>query len=113
MSAQAIPGLPDRRPAPRPGPRPPPPPPPRRSGSRRLQKRPPTTDTRNALIADFLAICELDPEVESVRAPAEPARFEIGDEAIGHIADFEIVRGGSAHLVDVATDEDLLSHPLR
>jgi hypothetical protein len=100
MSAQAILDLSDRRSA-------------RRSGSRRPQKRPSTTVTRNALIADFLAICELDPEVESVRAPAEPARFEIGDEAIEHIADFEIVRDGSAHLVDVATDEDLLSHPLR
>ena len=107
MSAQAILDLSDRRSA-------------RRAGSRRPQKRPSTTVTRKCLkglrpnqITDLLAICELDPEVESVRAPAEPARFEIGDEAIGHIADFEIVRDGSAHLVDVATDEDLLSHPLR
>ncbi len=100
MSAQAILDLSDRRSA-------------RRSGSRRAQKRPATPLTRNALIADFLAICELDPEVESLRAPADPATFTIGDETVEHTADFEIVKDGSAHLVDVVTDEDLLNHPLR
>ena len=100
MSAQAILDLSDRRSA-------------RRSGSRRSQKRPSTPLTRNALIADFLAICELDPEVESLRAPADPAAFALGDQVIEHIADFEIVRDGSPHLVDVAADEDLLNHPLR
>jgi hypothetical protein len=69
--------------------------------------------TRNALIADFLTICELDPEVESLRAPADPAAFTIGDETVEHIADFEIVRDGSSHLIDVMTDDDLLTHPLR
>jgi hypothetical protein len=100
MSAQAILDLSDRRSA-------------RRSGSRRPQKPPSTPLTRNALIADFLAICELDPEVETLRAPADPAEFAIGDRMIEHIADFEIVRDGSPYLVDVVTDEDLLRHPLR
>ena len=100
MSAQAILDLSDRRSA-------------RRSRSRRPQKRPSSSLTRNALIADFLAICELDPEVEAVRAPADRADFTVGDETIEHIADFEIVRDGSPYLVDVVTDEDLLHHPLR
>jgi hypothetical protein len=100
MSAQAILDLSDRRSA-------------RRPGSRRAQKRPATPVTRNALIADFLAICELDPDVESLRAPADPAEFLIGDQTLEHIADFEIIRDGSPCLVDVMTDDDLLNHPLR
>ncbi len=100
MSAQAILDLSDKRSD-------------RRPGSRRSQKRASVPVTRNALIADFLAICELDPEIESLRAPAEPAEFEIGDKTIEHIADFEIVRDGQSQLIDVLTDEDLLSHPLR
>jgi len=100
MPAPAILDLSDRRSA-------------RRPGSRRAQKRPATPVTRNALVADFLAICELDPEIESLRAPAEPATFAFGDETIEHIADFEIVRDGASCLVDVVTDEDLLNHPLR
>lgn len=100
MSAQAILDLSDRRSA-------------RRPGSRRAQKRPVTPVTRNALIADFLTICELDPDVESLRAPADPATFTLGDQTIEHIADFEIVKDGSPLLVDVMTDDDLLSHPLR
>jgi hypothetical protein len=69
--------------------------------------------TRNGLIADFLAICELDPEVEALRAPADPAAFDIGEGIIEHKADFEIVRDGTPCLVDVATDEDLVKHPMR
>ncbi len=100
MSAQAILDLSDRRSE-------------RRSGSRKPQKRPPTPVTRNALIADFLAICELDSDIETIRAPAAPAEFIVGEETIEHIADFEIVKDGTTYLVDVLTDEDLLSHPLR
>jgi hypothetical protein len=47
MSAQALLDLSDRRPA-------------RRPGTRRAQKRTSTPLTRNALIADYLALCELD-----------------------------------------------------
>jgi hypothetical protein len=100
MPAQAILDLSDRRSA-------------RRSGPRRAQKRPVTALTRSALVADFLAICELDPEVEAVRTLTAPATFSIGHESIEHLADFEVVRDGSASLVDVTTDEDLLNHPLR
>jgi hypothetical protein len=100
MSAQAILDLSDKRSD-------------RRPASRLTQKRASVPVTRNALIADFLAICELDPEIESLRAPAEPAEFEIGDTTIEHIADFEIVRDGQSQLIDVLTDDDLLTHPLR
>jgi len=100
MSAQAILDLSDRRPT-------------RRAGSRRAQKRPTAPVTRSALVADYLAICQLDPDVESLRAPADPAEFTIGDRTFEHIADFEIVRDGSSYLADVLTDDDLLSHPLR
>jgi hypothetical protein len=100
MSAQAILDLSDRRPA-------------RRGATRRAAKRPATPLTRNALIADFLSICELDADVESLRAPADPATFAIGDETVEHVADFEIIRDGSACLVDVVTGDDLLTHPLR
>ncbi|MFL5162728.1 hypothetical protein [Microvirga tunisiensis] len=100
MSAQALLDLSDRRPA-------------RRPGTRRAQKRPSTPLTRNALIADYLALCELDAEMESLRAPADPAEFTVGDETIAHVADFEIVKDGAAYLVDVVTDDDLLQHPLR
>lgn len=100
MSAQALLDLSDRRT-------------PRRSGARRAAKRPSTPLTRNALIADYLALCELDAEVESLRAPADPAAFAVGDETIEHVADFEIVKDGAAFLVDVVTDDDLLKHPLR
>ncbi|MET0531554.1 MAG: hypothetical protein ABW003_25025 [Microvirga sp.] len=100
MSAQAILDLSDKRSD-------------RRPGSRRSRKRASTPVTRNALIADVLAICELDPEIESLRAPADPAEFEIGEKTVEHIADFEIVRDGQSQLVDVLTDDDLLTHPLR
>jgi hypothetical protein len=100
MSAQAILDLSDRRSV-------------RRPGSRRVQKRASVPLSRNALIADFLAICELDPGVESLRASADPAVFTVGDETLEHVADFEIVRDGAPWLVDVVTDEDLSTHPLR
>ena len=100
MSAQAILDLPVRRS-------------PRRPVSRRPQKSSAAPVTRNGLIADFLAICELDPEVEALRAPADPAEFDIGEGLIEHVADFEIVRDGMPCLVDVVTDEDLAKHPLR
>lgn len=100
MSAQAILDLSDRRSE-------------RRTGPRRSQKRAASPVTRNALIADFLAICELDAEIETLRAPAAPATFTAGDQTIEHIADFEIVKDGITYLVDVLTDDDLLTHPLR
>ncbi|HZH09883.1 MAG TPA: hypothetical protein VEZ24_05910 [Microvirga sp.] len=85
----------------------------RRQGNRRAQKRPASPPTRNSLVADFLSICELDPEVEFLRAPADPAAFRIGERELEHIADFEIVRDGQPFLVDVLADDDLLTHPLR
>lgn len=84
-----------------------------RAGFRRVQKAKALPPTRNALIADYLALCELDPEVEALRAPAPAAFFELGDEVIEHIADFEVVREGTTMLVDVVTDDDLMRHPLR
>ncbi len=100
MSPQALLDLSSRRPA-------------RRAGPRRAGKDVAAPLTRNALVADFLALCELDPEVEALRAPAPPALFAMGDEAVEHIADFEVVRDGAPALVDVVTDGDLLRHPLR
>jgi hypothetical protein len=100
MSAQALLDLPTRRAA-------------RRPAARRSQRSQGAPVTRNGLIADFLAICELDPEVEALRAPADPAEFDIGDGIVAHVADFEIVRDGASHLVDVVTDEELVKHPLR
>lgn len=85
----------------------------RRQGTPRTKKRPATPLTRNALIADFLSLCELDHEIESLRAPADPAAFQVDERNIEHIADFEIVRDGQSFLVDILTDEDLLTHPLR
>jgi hypothetical protein len=69
--------------------------------------------TRNALVADYLALCELDPSVEALRAPAPGATFALGDDSIEHVADFEIVREGTVSLVDVVADDDLHRHPLR
>lgn len=97
MSAQAVPASPPRRA--------------RQPSPQRSRKTVPLT--RNALIADFLGICELDPEVEALRAPAQPAIFEFGDQTIEHVADFEIVRDGVASLVDVVADDQLAEHPLR
>jgi hypothetical protein len=82
-----------------------------RPGARRPARR--ETPTRASLIVDFLAICELDPAVESLRAPAPAALFRVGAAEIEHSADFEIVRDGAATLVDVLTDADLVDHPLR
>jgi hypothetical protein len=100
MSAQAIPALSVQRSA-------------RKSGVRRGREARSAPLTRNALIADFLSICQLDPEVESVRVPAEAATFGFGHETLEHVPDFEVVRDGTSHLVDIVTDEDLLKHPLR
>lgn len=100
MSAQAILDLSDHRPR-------------RRPGARRAKASAATPVTRNGLVADFLMICELDPEVEALRPSPDPACFEIGDERIEHVADFEIIRDSTPCLVDVVTDEDLLKHPLR
>lgn len=86
----------------------------RRGSSRRAGRDgQPAPLTRNALVVDFLAICELDPDVESLRAPAPPARFDIGGELLEHVADFEVVRDGTPTLVDIVTDADLVQHPLR
>lgn len=67
---------------------------------------------REALVADFAAICRLDASIEAVRRPASPARFDLGGREIEHVADFEIVRDGAALLVDVVTDAQALRHPL-
>ena len=85
----------------------------RRSGARRVAKDGAVPLTRNALVAEFLAICELDPEVEALRAPAPAAAFDLGGETVEHTADFEVVRDGSPYLIDIATDHDLMQHPLR
>jgi hypothetical protein len=69
--------------------------------------------TRSALIADFLALCELDPAIDSMRACTEPAAFAVGDGAIEHVPDFEVMRDGVAALVDVVPEADLSLHPLR
>ena len=100
MSAPAILDLSDRRSE-------------RRQGTPRPKKRPAAPLTRNTLIADFLAICELDPEIESLRTPADLAEFRVEDRTIEHIADFEIVKDGQSCLVDVLTEDDLMTHPLR
>ena len=74
MSAQALLDLSDRRPA-------------RRPGTRRAQKRPSAPLTRNALIADYLALCELDAEVESLRAPEEEeAQTNVIDQSLRRVA---------------------------
>jgi hypothetical protein len=102
MSAPALLDMQARRPA-------------RRAGTRRLKDEAAGSvhPTRKALVADFLALCELDPDVEALRAPAPPAAFACGGETIAHVADFEVVRDGSACLVDIAADADLMHHPLR
>jgi hypothetical protein len=100
MSAQAILDLSDRRSA-------------RRTGAKRAQKRPAAPVTRNALVTDFLSICELDAEIETLRASGPAATFALGGETVDHVADFEIVRDGLVALVDVVTDDDIQNHPLR
>jgi hypothetical protein len=85
----------------------------RRTGARRVSRDSEAPLTRNALVSDFLALCQLDPEIETLRAPALPAAFLVGEETVEHIADFEVVRDGTAQLVDIATDVDLPQHPLR
>src|SRR4051812_22399497 len=85
----------------------------RRTGARRPAAEASAPLTRNALVAEFLAICELDPEVEALRAPAPVAEFEIGGEVIEHVADFEVVRDGLPALIDIATDTDLMQHPFK
>jgi hypothetical protein len=84
-----------------------------RGPSRRRRPGAAAAVTRNALIADFLAICELDPQVEALRAPAPPATFAVDGGTVEHVADFEIVRDGAVELVDVVTDSDLPRHALR
>jgi hypothetical protein len=100
MSAQAILDLSDRRSA-------------RRTGVKRAQKRPAAPVTRNALVADFLSICELDAEIETLRASGPAATFALGEETVAHVADFEIVRDGLVALVDVVNDDEIQNHPLR
>jgi hypothetical protein len=85
----------------------------RRSGARPVAKDGAVPLTRNALVAEFLAISELDPEVEALRAPAPAAAFDLDGETVEHTADFEVVRDGSPYLIDIATDHDLMQHPLR
>lgn len=85
----------------------------RSSGGRRPSRRKaPAGGARAALIADFLAHCELDAAIEAVHPGPEPATFAVGDEFVEHRADFEIVREGEAVLVDIVADADLIHHPL-
>ena len=84
----------------------------RRAPSRRGRPDGPAPITRNTLVAEFLAICELDPEVEALRAPGPSATFVLNREDIEHCADFEIVRDGEIHLIDVVAEPDLANHPL-
>jgi hypothetical protein len=85
----------------------------RRGPTRSRRVDAPAAVTRSGLVADFLALCELDPQVEALRAPAPPASFMLGDDVVEHVADFEIVRAGAVELVDIATEADLIGHPLR
>jgi hypothetical protein len=81
--------------------------------TRRAGRNRPSRLTRNALILDFLALCRLDPAVEGLRAPADPAEFEVDGETVTHVADFEVVRDGAPELADVVADDELCRHPLR
>jgi len=85
----------------------------RSAAAARRSSRKDAVPTRASLIVDFLAICELDPAVDSLRAPATAAVFGVAGAEIEHVADFEIVRDGVTTLVDVLTDADLVRHPLR
>jgi hypothetical protein len=67
---------------------------------------------RNNLIADFLAICELDPAVDMLRSAVRTTFLNAAQE-IDHTADFEIVRDNEATLVDIVPEADLAHHPLR
>lgn len=80
-----------------------------RSGARKAGAAAPE---RRSLIADFLAICALDPAVNMLRL-GSGATFRIAGREIHHVADFEIVRDGETMLVDVVPDADLARHPLR
>jgi hypothetical protein len=84
----------------------------RPASARRARSDGPAPITRNTLIAEFLAICELDPQVEALRAPAPLATFMVRGESVEHCADFEIVRDGEIHLVDVVAEPDRATHPL-
>jgi hypothetical protein len=84
----------------------------RRASARRGRPDGPAPITRNTLVTEFLAICELDSEVEALRAPAPSATFVVGRESIEHFADFEIIRDGEVHLIDVVAEPDLAKHPL-
>ena len=79
--------------------------------NRRTARSKPAGPGRDSLLADYSALCALDPAVESFARPTCPATFEIGGRRIEHVADFEVVRDGVAHLVDVVTDADLARHP--
>jgi len=102
MSVHALSDHPSRRAAPR-----------GQATRRARRKGPPGAPTRDDLKADFVSVCEVDPAVEALRVPEGPALFDIGDEFVEHLADFEIVRDGTTYLVDVIPDADLIRHPLR
>lgn len=61
----------------------------------------------------FVRLCRLDIAVESLRGDPAPARFDLGEGAIGHRAQWEVVGDGGTALVDVAGAEALQDHPLR
>ena len=84
-----------------------------KAGPRREARRSQAAPGRASLIEDFLVVCELDPAVEALRVPTEPAVVRIGAETIAHQADFELVCDGAAALVDVVAEADLAAYPLR
>lgn len=101
MSVHVLTDHPTRRPSSRPG-------------AKRTPRRKPTPQvTRAALVADFLAVCELDGAVESLRACEEPVTFLLGEEEIAHTPEFELIRDGASCLIDVVPEAELASHPLR
>jgi len=85
----------------------------RRGAARRVGRDRQAPVTRSTLVADFLALCELDPAVDALRACQEPAGFLVGGEIIEHIPGFEVTRDGVATLVDIVPEADLARHPLR
>jgi hypothetical protein len=85
----------------------------RRGAARRVGRDRMAPVTRSALVADFLALCELDPAVEALQACGAPAGFLVGSEIVEHAADFEVVRDGVAALVDIVPESELAQHPLR
>jgi hypothetical protein len=80
----------------------------------RRRRAPQIAATRAELIADYLAICALDPAVVSVRERPEPALFDVDGAPLPYAADVEVLREDARPvLVDVVADADLNAHPFR